>query len=176
MSKGNWTCASCDGIHSGLPDLAMHRPYVWGHGDDMEPNSALRLDGNFLSEDFCVIEGRDYIVRCTLEIPVHGLHLERNFAFGVWSSLSKTNFEAYIDTFDKGLEKNGDPCSSWLCSDLTFFGKTLSEQVWVIPQANRQRPKVELVDDRHPLYKAQKNGLPAKELVKIFEQTGHFPN
>ena len=173
MSKGDWTCASCDGVHSGLPALAMHRPYVWTHGEAKEPNSSLRLDGNFLSEDFCVIEGKDYIVRCVLEVPIIGL--EHPFDFGVWSTLSKENFEAYIETFDIGLEQAGEPCFSWLCNDLTFFGKTVSEKAWIIPQANRQRPKVELANESHPLYKAQKNGLAASELVEIFEQTGHFP-
>ena len=78
---GRWRYGGCSEWHTGLMDLAALVPDPWPHREDREPNSALRLDGDFLSEDFCVIGGKDFLVRAVLEIPVHGL--AEKFGFGL---------------------------------------------------------------------------------------------
>lgn len=88
---GDWTCAGCGEIHQGMMDLAAFAPDPWPHDLIQEPNSAVRLDGDFLSEDFCVIGGSHFFVRAALRIPVHGL--SDALGFGCWSTLSRTSFE-----------------------------------------------------------------------------------
>jgi len=131
------------------------------------------MNGNFLSEDFCIIEGENFIVRAVLQFYVEGL--DKEFGFGVWSSLSEENFNAYLENFDTGLDEAGPEWSSWFCSDLTYFGKTVGEKAWVIPQPNRQRPMIQFMDKTSVLDRAHHVGLAASALIEIFEYYGHSP-
>lgn len=54
LQSARWKCASCDVEHEGMFDIGSRAPDHWGKAEELEPNSALRLDGDFLSEDFCV--------------------------------------------------------------------------------------------------------------------------
>ena len=173
MSNSQWTCRSCNELHNGIFDLGMASPSVWPDEEIIEPNAALRMEGNFLSEDFCIIDGANYIVRGVMKFYVEGL--EKEFGFGVWSSLSKDNFQNYLDIFDDGIKDVGPEWSSWFCSDLGYFGKTVGEKAWVVPQPNRQRPLIYMMDDTTILGRAHKNGLAATTLIEIFQYYGHAP-
>ena len=50
-----------------------------------------------LSGDFCMIERRDYFIRCILEVPIH--EVEEPFLWGVWITQSEQNFRDYMDSF-----------------------------------------------------------------------------
>lgn len=174
MKGTTWVCGTCEQTHSGMMDIAKAAPDVWRGEEIYEPNSALRLDGDFLSEDFCVIDGENFIVRGVLKLPVKGL--DKAFGFGVWSTLSRENFETYVDQFDEGWNENDSQWFSWFCSDLSYFGKTFSEKAWLRPQPNRQRPHIFLSDPDHALSLAQKTGITASEMLKIYEFYGqHTP-
>ena len=131
------------------------------------------MDGDFLSEDFCVIDGENFIVRAVLKFYVEGLNDE--FGFGVWSSLSRDNFEKYLETFDDGIDEAGPEWSSWFCSNLSYFGKTVGEKAWVIPQPKRQRPLIYLMNEDSVIGRSHKRGLVASTLLEIFEYYGHSP-
>jgi hypothetical protein len=75
-----------------------------------------RMDGDFLSEDFCIIGGDSFFVRGVLEIPVHGL--AEKFGFGSWSSLSRPNFDLYVERFDDGDYAGLGPWSGWFSNRL----------------------------------------------------------
>jgi hypothetical protein len=154
-------------------DLAAFAPDPWPHGEDREPNSALRLDGDFLSEDFCVIGGKDFFVRAVLEIPVHGL--AEKFGFGCWSTLSKGNFDKYVDGFDDGAYPDWGPWDGWLCNRFETWVGTDAEAVHVYPQPDRQRPSLRIMDERHPLAIAQADGIDMPRMMEILRFYGHAP-
>ena len=174
MTKTSWRCKSCSREHTGLMDLAMSSPCVQNVEETIEDNSALRMDGNFLSEDFCVVDGKNFIIRCVLEIPITGL--ENPFGFGIWSSLSKENFQKYLEEFDEGISSEPQTWSSWFCSELSYFGNTFGQKAWVLPRRNRRRPLVKIMDKKSILGQCQSNGIAATELIKILEYYGnHLP-
>jgi len=114
LRNARWRCASCDEEHSWPFDLAAHAPDPWHGPQDYETNGALRLDGDFLSEDFCVLDGKYFMVRAVLTIPVQGV--EGVFGFGCWSTLSRENFDKYVEGFDNGDYPDWGPWSGWLCN------------------------------------------------------------
>ncbi len=174
MSSGEWQCAGCGGLHNGLPDLATNHPHVSGVPTEQELNANLRLDGNFLSEDFCVLNGEHFFIRTILKLPIQGRDDE--FGFGVWSSLSRTNFNLYLDSFDEGFpEGDNEHWTSWFSSSLSCFEKSFKAKTWVVPQPNRQRPHVLFVEEEHPIYQFQQNGLEPAELLKIYAHYGCSP-
>jgi hypothetical protein len=69
LNGASWTCRSCHEQHRGMFDLAADSPDQWDQPETVEPNSALRFHGNFLSEDLCVLDGEHFFVRCVFEIP-----------------------------------------------------------------------------------------------------------
>ena len=173
LNGAEWTCRSCDQPHRGMFDLACDSPDPWSGSLEYEPNSALDLNRDFLSEDFCVLGGEHFLVRCVLEIPVHGL--EQKFGFGCWGSLKRENFEVYVDHFDPGTCPDTGPWWSWLCNRLKPISSDQPVGCWMFPQLGRQRPVLRVDDDTHSLALAQSNGLTADNLLAIYAHYGHWP-
>ncbi len=155
-------------------DLAAWAPAHWHRTEPYEENGALRTDGDFLSEDFCVIEGKNFFVRGVLLIPIQGV--DEPFGFGVWSTLSRKNFDIYVDGFDDSDYSDWGPWTSWFSTALADFGDTLIKPAWVQPRPDRQRPLVWLHDDDHPLSAAQRNGIKAERVLQIYAAYGHTPS
>ncbi len=171
LTSSEWFCSSCDQPHHGMIDFAARRPDPWNDSEEYESNSALRLDGNFLSEDFCVMDGKHFFVRCVLDIPVHGM--AEKFGFGCWGTLSRSNFELYVDGFDDGNYANIGPWSSWLCNQLLDYIGTEPEACWMHPQLGRQRPAIIVQDEDHPLGFDQRHGVSAETILEIYRRSGH---
>jgi len=172
LTGAEWTCRSCGQQHSGMFDIGALAPDPWRGPREPEPNSAVRLEGNFLGTDLCVIEGEHFMVRCILEIPVHGM--AESFSYGAWGSLKKENFELYIQEFEKGSGEVG-PWWSWLCNQLKPFVEDESVICWMYPQAGNQRPHLWVDSEDHPLALAQRQGISPEEVLKIYEAYGHAP-
>jgi hypothetical protein len=171
LKGAEWLCSSCDQPHTGMIDLAPNAPDPWDGSPEHEPNSALRLDGDFLSDDFCVMDGKYFMVRCVIEIPVHGL--EQKFGFGCWGSLSRANFEIHADHFDDGDYQGSGPWSSWLCNRFYTYIGTDPVSCRMYPQLDRQRPVLKLQDDGHPLAVDQCIGVSPEKVLEYYRHYGH---
>ena len=66
MASGDWRCGGCEAMHNGLPDLCTTYPDAAGVPKVPELNSALRMDESFLSEDFCILDGKYFFIRTVL--------------------------------------------------------------------------------------------------------------
>jgi hypothetical protein len=168
-----WRCAGCGAVHREMFALACVTPEQWTGPDDYAPNHELRLDGDFLSEDFCVMGGQYFYVRCTVEVPVH--RLADKFSFGVWSTLSRENFDIYVDGFDHSDYANMGPWFGWFSNRLPMFGETLNQKCRVHPQLNRQRPVLSLLDPDHPLSIAQDRGVSPEDAMGYYARYGCRP-
>ena len=173
LLQGDWRCSCCGEMHRGLMDLGTMAPDPWPEDRIHEPNSALRLDGDFLSEDFCVLQGEHFMVRCVLEIPVHGL--AEPWGFGCWSSLSRENFERYVATFDDGDCDGEGPWFGWLCNHLAGYFEEGSEAVDVCPVPGRQRPRLVVQSKDTTLGRAQHEGITPDAMLAILSAYGHGP-
>lgn len=171
LRSQSWRCVTCGGEHEGMFDLSVRWPSAWEGPDDYEPNGALRTEGDFLSEDFCVLGGEHFFVRCRFTIPVRGL--DEPFGFGIWSTLSRANFDIYVDAFDDGDYADFGPWTGYFSNALDCFGDTLNQPNWVQPRLERQRPTITLVDESHPLAVAQRDGISAERVLEIYAAYGH---
>src|SRR5205807_4532712 len=82
----SYTFSICGEEHTDLPHIGSPAPFQWADEFAKDPNSVL-------TEDLCIIEGRDFFVHGIIEIPVHDYEYE--FGWGVWVSQKKENFEIY---------------------------------------------------------------------------------
>ena len=165
-----WTCTGCQRTHTGLFDLASDRPYHWGGGAP-QPNTELEGATNILTEDFC-IQGGDFFVRGVLQLPIVGGN-GAHFGFGVWSTLSKANFDRYVETFDDGTQGSLGPWFGWFCSRLKGYPDTLHLKCSVHPRNERHRPLIELKPADHPLAVEQREGITFDRVLELYALNGH---
>jgi hypothetical protein len=162
MSVDGYTCGCCGQWIEGLPfDIGFARPYHWR--DELEGKP-----GSFLGADLCVIEQRDYFIRGVIEIPVVGS--EQCFRWGVWTTLSKENFELqklHWDTPDRASVLK--PMFGWLSNSISIYTQTLNLKTRVHTWSDTQRPRIELGPTEHPLAVEQKNGITLERLREIAE-------
>jgi hypothetical protein len=164
-------CEACGQTHTGLFDLARDKPDSFPAGLAVESNAALRLDGDFLSSDFCISEGEHFAVRTVLELPIIGS--DTAFAFGVWSSLSRDNFERYVESFNAEDGSKLGRMFSWLLNDLKPYQDTYAMKCMITPRNAGQRPTVEVENSNHSLSEDQRNGITLDRLLDIYAAHGH---
>lgn len=169
MSDGSnpnsFICATCGDRHEGVPGLSFKAPF---HYSQMTPDQ--QVSAAFLDADVCSIGHEDFFVRGCLEIPVHGL--EEPFVWGVWVSLSKPNFDRYVDTLGRESPEEG-PYFGWLCSRLPGYPDSLHLKTHVYFRASNLRPRVELEPTQHPLAMDQRNGISLQALRAVVEANLH---
>jgi hypothetical protein len=165
-------CVSCGKRHFGIFDLGFDRPAIWTDAMDLKPSGDDLLGSHFISDDLCVDRGENYFVRCVLEIPILGLKMGR-FGYGVWSSLSRQNFQSYVSNFEKGLQTNESPWFGWFSNSLKGYPQTLELKCDVYPQANGDRPLIQLQQSDHPLFIEQQEGISIDRLFEIYRLNGH---
>jgi hypothetical protein len=76
-------CPTCGTEHRGLFDLACDKPDFW-QGAAASPNAAIFASDNILTEDFCILDGEHFFVRCVLQLPLLG-KADTFFGFGTWA-------------------------------------------------------------------------------------------
>ena len=170
---GTWSCSGCGRPHIGLPHLSVLAPDHWPGEKSYEPNSNLRFDGDFLSEDFCIIAGQHFFVRGVASLPITGL--EQPLAFGTWSTLSRANFEQYVATFRSGRAAADQPAFGWFSNRLATFDDTLNTPCKVHFRPDSERPSFELVDSGTDFERDQKEGISAVRVLSILDAYGHAP-
>lgn len=153
-------------------DLACDHPEFWQGSEEKRPNSEALMSDNVLTEDFCVLDGEHFFVRCVVELPIVGA-ADTDFGFGVWATLSKPNFNLYLDTFDSGDQSGLGPWFGWFSSRLKGYPDTLNLKCRVVPREGRNRPYIELEPTAHPLAIEQREGITFDRLLEIYALNGH---
>lgn len=167
-----WTCSCCGAKHGGLFDLGSACPDAWRGRVVHRPNSKLHTSNHILTEDFCITHGEHFFVRCVLQLPVvakpsHAL------GFGVWSTLSRANFDQYLETFDAGEQEGLGPWFGWFNNRLGCYPDTLNLPCQVRPRGGRQRPIIEFGASDHPLAIEQRDGITFDRILEIYAFYGH---
>lgn len=166
-----WRCGSCGELHEGLLDLGADRPVHCADELPIEENSALRLTGDFLSRDFCVLGGEDFFVKAMLELELEDC--DETFVYGVWSTLSRPNFERYVEGFDGDEQSQDGPWFGWFSTALKGYPDTVNLKCRVHPQDGQARPLIELEPTEHPLSQEQQHGIDLDRLFEIYAINGH---
>jgi hypothetical protein len=172
IKNTKWNCMSCGKSHHGIIDLAQNKPDVWQFGPEVERNTMHNELMCFLSDDQCIMHGKDYFIRCMLYLPIVNTNGD-SLGLGVWSSLSKENFELYDKTFHKEDVEGLGPWFGWFSNSLKGYPETLNLKCSITPNANGVRPAITLEENDHPLSIDQHRGITIDRLVEIFAVNGH---
>jgi hypothetical protein len=158
-------CHTCGKWHEGLPlDYAYDAPYYW--------SDTLKSDtDSLLNSDLCVIKNQDYFVRGLIEIPVIGS--DQPFRWGVWTSLSKKNFDKMVELWDDPKLLDEPAYFGWLSSSIDIYPETLNLKTEVHSRSITERPLIVLEPTEHPLSIEQRDGMTMKRVREIVEHTLH---
>ena len=118
-----------------------------------------------LTDDQCVIDGRDFFIRGCLDIPIRGT--EQSFRWGVWTTLSEENFCKISEHWDDPQRIELGPHFGWLSTPLPGYPDTINLKCRVHHQAPGIRPMIEVMECDHPLAMHYRDGIPADELLAI---------
>jgi len=164
-------CSTCGQWHEGvILDVGHKYPDHYFGVPESERANLIWCDPP-QNPDFCVIEKRDRFVRGCLAVPIKGRVEE--FVFGVWTSLSETNFNRAFSLWRDEVPPNEPGYFGWLCNRLPTFENTLQLKTKVHLRNGNLRPRVELEPTNHPLSIAQREGISWEHVCRIIELTVH---
>jgi hypothetical protein len=119
-----------------------------------------------LTSDTCIVDDEFFFVRGCLEIPV--ADADDPFTWGVWVSLSRTNFLEYMENFDSPGRTSLGPYFGWLSANLPGYPDTENLKTNLHPRALGLRPFIELEHTDHPLAVEQRDGISQQRLGEIY--------
>jgi hypothetical protein len=157
-------CTTCDEWHEGMPSFGADAPLYLNSIPEVDRDKRCSL-----TSDTCVVDDSYFFVHGRLEIPVLGD--PEPFAWGVWVSLSKSNFDLFNAYFEEPKRSHIGPFFGWLSAELPLYPSTQSLKTNVHLRDNGLRPMVELEPTDHPLAVEQRNGISVERVAEIF---GHF--
>jgi hypothetical protein len=158
----SFTCSICGEEHEGLPALAFIDPDYWSMLSEED-----RAKGE-CDADLCITHDGHYFVRCVLVIPIND-GPEETLEYGVWSSLSESNFKRYVASFNDQDQSKLGVMFGWLSNEIPGeLAGSGNLKCNVQPQDNRQRPQIELQPSDHPLARAQREGISFEQAQRLF--------
>jgi len=157
-----FTCGFCGEVHQGAPSVAYRAPDACHAIPEDERGDSTRLQA-----DFCMVEARDYFIRCTLEFPI--LDYDETFMWGVWLRVVYEDFMDYWEHF-KENDREGR-YRGWLGNRFPVYPDTLGLAGFAILQPHGKRPIIELDPADHPLSLDFYNGLSWDKAVEIAQIT-----
>jgi hypothetical protein len=162
-SLDGYRCSCCGKWFDELPcSYGYGHPFYWsGLSDEDRKESRL-------SSDYCVMKqdgDQFYFVRGVIEIPIH--KESEPFLWGVWSSLSKANFERFMDLYDSPLRTQEPPYFSWLSTRIEGYPDTLHVKANVTTPGLKDRPRIRVIDTEHPLAIEQRDGISLERVREI---------
>ena len=170
LANLRWKCASCDEWHRGpCLDVSFGTPIYWNSDFDPGPERNLlspdNLPNSFLDDDLCIIDGEHFFVRGIIELPIIGT--AETFAWGVWGSLSETNFKKLLARFDDEDRDELEPMFSWLSNNIDEYEDTVDLKMYAHIREPDLRPTFELEPTDHVLSREYHHGITAERVKTI---------
>ncbi len=169
---------SCGERHVGLFPVNLHHPVGWPGSKDYEPDEALRLDGDFLSANYCVWEGKYFAVRMRVPIQIRGA-APSAFMYTVWASLNRPDFEGYLDARANNRLNNAARAQARLVNRISGFPDTNRLMGTAFQQEDGGPPLLLIHGAQpdnaadHPLIGEQRNGIGLDRALALFAEYGH---
>jgi hypothetical protein len=124
-----------------------------------------------LTTDTCRIDEKHFFVFGDMRIPILGS--DTSFAWTIWVSLSKDNFQRSLDLWHIPGREREPPYFGWLSNSIPGYPSTLNLKTMVRTQAVGLRPEIELEPTEHPLSIEQRAGITWERVYEIASIANH---
>ncbi len=162
----SYVCGRCGRRHDGIPfSYGSDAPAYWSDALAAEDTSQLTAEQ-------CVIQREHFFVRARIVIPV--LDADAEFDWGVWVTLSQSNFKQMNEVWTSPGREDEPPYFGWLSTEIPIYQPTtLNLKTHIYTQPVGQRPLVELEPTDHPLAVEQRTGITLARVQQIAEELLH---
>jgi hypothetical protein len=168
LASLRWKCSSCDEWHIGPAlDFGHSKPHYWRPELANDERMVGDRRASFLDSNFCAIEDEHFFVRGVILLPILGAG--ESFCWGVWGSLSRTNFDK-LRTMPEDEAAALPPMFSWLSTRLPEYPDTLSLKMYAHPQRHNQRPHFRLEKTDHPLAQEYHHGITPERVRELMRR------
>jgi hypothetical protein len=154
-------CECCGQWHEGPPSLGADHPMHYFAIPEAERASRCRT-----TSETCVIDGEAFYVRGCVEIPLK--EAEDLISFGVWVSLSRPNFDRFVQLLDVELRSGEEPFFAWLSDPVPTYPPIEHLKSRVHLRNHGIRPNIELEPTEYPLAVEQRQGAPLSRVQKLY--------
>jgi hypothetical protein len=157
-------CHQCGKDHGELPlDVGYRRPVPYFLVPEAE-----RATRCFDNDDLCEIDGKIFLVRGVLLVPIRGS--EQSFGWGLWASVSKRSFDRIVARFDEDAFDE-PPMAGLLAVEPMGYEGLLDQPVTVQLRSSRERPAFMMApQSKHLLAREEREGITmerAHEIVRV---------
>ena len=149
----SFECAICGQYHGEpLRDIAYKYPaeYFTVPADEREKRV-------FVSDDFCVIDDKVFVIRGLLCLPIDGT--DEEFRWGVWAVISQDDFKRYLELWDSPAAEAEPPFMGRLSGGIHAYQDSDLLPVSVHLQSGNKRPVFKVISEEHPLGRDQRQGI-----------------
>jgi hypothetical protein len=177
LNAGELTC-SCGEKHAGMFPINILHPIGWPGSKDYEPDAALRMEGDFLSANYCVREGKYFSMRVRLPLQIKGSGAWA-FVFTCWASLNRVDFEGYLAAVGSGKLNSKARAPARLVNRLSGFENTFSLMGTAFQQEDGGAPLLLLHGPQpdnsadHLILKEQREGITLDRMFELYAAYGH---
>ena len=162
-----YVCRTCGALHEEeancflfeLPLSALDVP---------EEERETRIEA---SSDQCVVDGKHFFILGNLDVPVRGQELFVRWT--AWASLSEKNFERATELWRSPGRESEPAYFGWLNNQIPGYNQTLSIKTLVHTQPVGVRPRIEVVEEGHELWREQREGITQERYRELLEKALH---
>ncbi len=148
-----YRCPDCRDIHDGLPDLCFALPDAI-----FELDEATRASRALISSDLCVLDDRQYFMRCVLEVAITGQ--SDLFAYGLWAEVSARDFTRYAIYYNTEAPAQLSTFEGCIANHLPLTDETLGLACLVhLSNEEGTRPAIAVTASTHALHVEQEDGI-----------------
>lgn len=172
-----FACA-CGERHVGLFPIHLHHPLGWQGKDEYEADTAIRLDGDFLSANFCIIGGKVFAMRVRLPLQMRGA-APAAFMFTAWASLDRLDFEAFVEAYRTGKLDPNARARARLVNRVGGFPDSFNLMGSAFQQVDGGPPVLIVhgiqagANNAHPMLAEQRDGIGVDRMLELFAAYSH---
>jgi hypothetical protein len=162
-----YTCGTCGVWHDERPmAFGARMPEIVSAMTEAERKARVEL-----SSDQCILDGEHYFVLGNLDLPIRGT--QELVRFTVWTTLSQANFERASELWTTEGRESEPPYFGWLSNPIPSYPQSISIKAAVHTEPVGIRPRIEIVDQEHPLGIDQRDGISPERADAIIHAAWH---
>lgn len=112
-----------------------------------------------LSSDQCILDDQHFFILGNLDVPVKDF--PEVLSWSVWATLSEASFERCSELWHSEGRESEPPYFGWLSNQLPGYPRSVNIGVLVHTQPLGVRPRLEVIEESHPLRTDQREGITA---------------
>ncbi len=159
----NFKCSCCGKIYDEVP-LTFGSEFPMYYYTIPQNEISKRIE---YQKSLCVIDNH-FFHRVRLTIPINDY--EENLNFDIWTTISEDNFIKRNQDWTNPNRINNEPYFGWLQNEIPTYENTLNLEIITKENEPDIIPNAFIINENHPLYDDQKNGISFKKAEEIVQK------